>query len=220
MRAGAAVARGSRLFMKGVRRRSNRREGRERGYTLAALLAVMGVIMLVITSAAPSIQLQARRELEKEAISRGEEVAEAIRVYVRYTGTLPTSMEQLEEGVPYGVKRVQILRASAARDPLTRSGRWRLIGVGHPALAEFGRAVTEYAGGRTPPTTDPAFEAYHGRINALINLVSAGVPAGPAATESSTGPFLGVASASRHESVLHYYGIERHDGWVFTPLFR
>jgi hypothetical protein len=36
----------------------------------------------------------------------------------------------------------------------------------------------------------------------------------------SSGPFVGVASRSRKDSVLTYYGIERHDQWIFTPLFR
>jgi hypothetical protein len=39
-------------------------------------------------------------------------------------------------------------------------------------------------------------------------------------SEDSTGPFVGVSSRSRNASVLHYYGIERHNQWIFTPLFR
>jgi hypothetical protein len=38
--------------------------------------------------------------------------------------------------------------------------------------------------------------------------------------DDATGPFVGVASRSRRDSVLTYYGIETHDGWIFTPLFR
>lgn len=207
--------------MRGGRRGLKGRAGRggERGYALVALLALMTVMMLLMMAAAPRARQQARRELEREAISRGEEVAEAIRLYVRHTGTLPTSIGQLVEGVPRGAKRLHILRASAARDPLTPSGEWRLIGVGHPALAALARDVALYAGGVTPRTTDPAFEAYHLRINSLVNFGPA--PPDPAAAAgSSTGPFLGVASASRRESVLHYYGLARHDRWVFTPLFR
>ena len=39
-------------------------------------------------------------------------------------------------------------------------------------------------------------------------------------SDDATGPFVGVASRSRRDSVLTFYGIERHDGWIFTPLFR
>jgi hypothetical protein len=38
--------------------------------------------------------------------------------------------------------------------------------------------------------------------------------------ETATGPFIGVASKSRRESMISYYGIDHHNEWVFTPLFR
>ena len=59
------------------------RRGRERGYALIALLVVMSVLMIMTMAAAPSIRQQSRRDLEIEAIARGEEVAEAIRMYIR-----------------------------------------------------------------------------------------------------------------------------------------
>src|SRR5216684_3669480 len=53
----------------------------EAGYTLVALLAVMTLLALFAMAVAPSIQQQAQREREKEAIFRGEEMADAIRSY-------------------------------------------------------------------------------------------------------------------------------------------
>ena len=41
----------------------------------------MTILALFAAAAAPSLQQQARREKEKEAIFRGEEIAEAIRLY-------------------------------------------------------------------------------------------------------------------------------------------
>ena len=110
----------------------------EGGYALVALLALMSVVALFAMAVAPSMQQQTRREREQEAIFRGEQVADAILQYYRYrsttTGTigdqaLPTSMDQLLEGIPVpgGSKNRQILRASAARDPLMGGGEWRLI---------------------------------------------------------------------------------------------
>src|ERR1700674_5533444 len=102
----------------------------EEGYTLVALLALMTVLALFAAAPAPSIRHQAQREREVEAIFRGEQVAEAIRVYYSYQARLgkssvaglPTSMDQLLEGVPSGTKKLQVLRPSAARDPLSDSG--------------------------------------------------------------------------------------------------
>ena len=44
----------------------------------------MTVLALVALAAAPSIRQQAKRERESEAIFRGEQLAEAIRVYYSY----------------------------------------------------------------------------------------------------------------------------------------
>src|ERR1051325_8977548 len=83
---------------------SQARRRSEGGYTLVALLAMMTVLALFAMAAAPSVQQQAQREREKEAIFRGEQVADAIRAYYIYrAGTLravgpqalPSSMDQL-----------------------------------------------------------------------------------------------------------------------------
>src|SRR2546430_7897659 len=105
----------------------------EGGYTLVALVALMSLLALFALAAAARVQQQAQREREKEAIFRGEQVADAIRAYYRYRGaqgvnSLPTSMDQLLEGIPRGTKKLQILRAEAAHDPLSSDGEWRVIG--------------------------------------------------------------------------------------------
>ena len=70
---------------------SRRSEG---GYTLVALLAMMTVLALFAMAAAPSVQQQAQREREQEAIFRGEQVADAIREYYRYrTGSFRAAAE-------------------------------------------------------------------------------------------------------------------------------
>src|SRR5436190_213835 len=100
----------------------------EAGYTLVALIALMTLLALFAMAAAPSIVQQAQREREKEAIFRGEEIAEAIRIYynarvrtgrTRGDTALPTDIQALLDGVPIAgrTKKLQILRASAAQDP-------------------------------------------------------------------------------------------------------
>ncbi len=192
----------------------------ESGYTLFALMAVMTLLALFITAAAPSLRHQAVREREQEAIFRGEEVAEAIRLYFRYTGRLPTSMDQLLEGVPRGTKKIQVLRAEAAIDPLTND-EWKLIRPRSQGMIQFQRAVMLYAGGRVPPTKNPQLFARYGVQ--ISNIVDTGSITQTPTTDDSSGgigEFIGVASSNRDESVISYYGIDHHDQWVFTPLFR
>ncbi|HJU54277.1 MAG TPA: type II secretion system protein, partial [Pyrinomonadaceae bacterium] len=80
----------------------------ERGYALVALLAMMTIMALLLITAVPNYRRMAQRELEEEAILRGEQVAEAIRLYVREKRVLPTSIDQLLEGLPRGTKKMQI----------------------------------------------------------------------------------------------------------------
>ena len=188
---------------------------------LVALLAVMTIIALMLITVAPNIRQQAQREREIEAIFRGEEVAQAIRLYVRANGgQLPTSMDQLLEGVPRGTQKIQILRPAAARDPLTND-EWRLVRPRTQQLIEFQRKVMLYAGGNVPPTREPSLQQFVTQMMSLVNTGSNDTATeGESDSDSGIGPFIGVASRSKRDSVINYYGINRHDQWVFTPLFR
>jgi type II secretory pathway pseudopilin PulG len=206
------------------------------GYTLVALLALMTLLALFAMAVAPSIQQQTEREKEKEAIFRGEQVADAIRDYYRYRNrlngvigdqALPTSMDQLLEGLPIpgGSKTRQILRASAARDPLSLDGEWRFIHPRSEALIDFQQAVMAYTGSVVPTPKDPQMiQLQQFAAPVMASVLNTGTTSkstsSSSAGDDSSGPFVGVASRSRRDSVLTYYGIESHDGWIFTPLFR
>lgn len=208
------------------------KQHREQGYALVALLALMTVLALFALAAAPSIRQQAQREREIEAIFRGEEVADAIRIYYSYQlrqrapgggeTALPTSIEQLLEGVPSGTKKVQVLRASAARDPLTESGEWKLVRPRSAPLSDFQRSIMLFTENVLPTTRDPQLAAQQqymaGTVLPTLGIASTGLSS--ASDDTSSGPFIGVVSGSKNNSVINYYGIDRHDGWVFTPLFR
>jgi type II secretory pathway pseudopilin PulG len=196
----------------------------EQGYALVALLALMSIMALLLVAAVPNARLQAQRSLEEEAIWRGEEVAQAIRQYTLIRKTPPTSMEQLLEGVPVGSKKVQILRPVAAHDPLSTSGEWKLIKRTDQALLEFQRAVIAYAG-RQVLTSDKVFTGFvGGDLPPVANVLDTGTaesaPGGEDDSANTSGPFIGVASRSRRNSIINYYGIARHDKWVFTPYLR
>ncbi len=212
------------------------RECGEGGYTLVALLALMSLLALFALSAAPSLRQQAQREREKEAIFRGEQVADAIRDYYVYRSTtsggageqaLPTSMDQLLEGIPVpgGTKKRQVLRPSAARDPLSSTGEWRTVRPRAPELVEFQRAVIVYAGGLLPLANNSQIaQLQQFAVPQITNVLDTGSAltalGGEDTAADSSGPFVGVTSRSRNNSVLYYYGIDRHNGWIFTPLFR
>ena len=205
-----------------------RRRDSEGGYTLVALLLLMSLLALWAVAAAENVRQQGQREREKEAMFRGEQVADAIRSYYRFRGaqgvnSLPTSMDQLLEGIPRGTKKLQILRVEAARDPLSSSGEWKLIGPTSQDVAGFVKSLTVYSGG-TPPQPRGDMGRLASVIPQMTNVLdtesTSTAPGGEDDSANSSGPFLGVASRSQRNSVMTYYGIDRHDGWIFTPLFR
>lgn len=200
----------------------------EEGYVLVALLAVMSLLALFAMAATSNVQQQSQREREKEAIFRGEQVAEAIRSYYRFKGaqgvnSLPTSMDQLLEGIPRGTKKLQILRVEASRDPLSKTGEWKLISPTSQDFGGFVSSLTIYSGG-VPPTPRRDFASLAGLIPIVTDVLNTGstntAPGGDDTSANLDGPFLGVASRSQRNAVINYYGIGRHDAWIFTPLFR
>jgi hypothetical protein len=181
------------------------------------------------------VQQQAQREREKEAIFRGEQVADAIAQYYVYTSqvkrlpgeqALPSSIDDLLDGlpVPGGSKSRQILRASAARDPLTLDGEWRFVRPRSQSLIEFQQSIMFYTGNFVPQARGQMAQLQQLAVPPIANVLNTGTRPtkdnSSSADDVSSGPFIGVASRSKKDSVLTYYGIERHDQWIFTPLFR
>lgn len=198
----------------------------ERGMTLFAVMAMMAVFAIALLAVAPAIQQDIQREKELEAVRRGEEVANAIRQYVEfYRGQkLPSSMDELLEGLPQGTKKRQILRASAAIDPLSEDGKWRLIKADVNTLGGFARRVQNYNGGTLPSNPSPIFDRYS---LVLANSLNTDLDSDNEADDdldtevlTENTPFIGVGSQSKSKSVIAYYGIENHSKWIFTPLFR
>lgn len=194
--------------------------------TLLAVMAVMVVFAIGLLAVAPAVQLEVQREKELESIRRGEEVAEAIRQYVEfYRGAkLPNSMDELLEGLPQGTKKRQILRASAAIDPLSEDGKWRLIKAEVSTLGPFAKRVQTFNGGLLPSNPSQVFDRF---ALVLVNTLNTGTESDSTEPDDSdteilteNTPFIGVASQSRSKSVISYYGIENHSKWIFTPLFR
>jgi len=198
----------------------------DKGQVGATLLAVMGMMTLFaigLLAVAPTVQYEVQREKELEAIRRGEEIADAIRQYVVfYNGRrLPESIDDLLEGLPQGTKKRQILRQSAAVDPLSEDGKWRLIKPDPQTIARFAQKVMEHNNGVLPSNPSPVLNRY---AVVIVNSINTG-SADEADEEdfevvTDNQPFIGVASQSRSRSVLNYYSIDRHSSWIFTPLFR
>lgn len=200
----------------------------ESGMSLVAIMAIMAIFAVGLLAVAPTIQLEVQREKELEAIRRGEEIAQAIRQYVEFHkgAKLPNSIDELLEGLPQGTKKRQILRPSAAVDPLSEDGKWRLIKPESDAFLNFAKRIQIYNNGVLPASPPPTqyWDAYSVRLANVLDTKSEEDLKEAEDSEieiiTDSVPFIGVASQSRSRSVLTYYGIENHSKWVFTPMFR
>ena len=200
----------------------------EQGMSLIAILAVMTLFAIALLAIAPSVQVEVQREKELEAMRRGREIANAIRQYVvaNNCAKLPNSIDDLLEGIPEGTKKKQILRPSAATDPLSEDGKWLLVKATPQTLANFAKRVQKYNGGQLPDSPDKrCFDQYSLQITSVVDTGDDEDLTAPADETDSTDysaenvPFIGVVSQSRSRSVITYYGIENHSKWLFTPLF-
>lgn len=198
----------------------------EKGMTLIAVMAVMVIFAIALLVVAPTIQQGVQREKELESIRRGEEIADAIKQYVEfYQGQkLPNTIDDLLEGLPVGTKKRQILRSSAAVDPLSEDGEWRLITPTSQAFLNFSRRLQNYNNGLLPSNPSQVFDRFALTLVNQVNTGSEGDNKEPDEAEfedtSDDVPFIAVASKSKSRSILTYYGIENHSKWIFTPLFR
>jgi type II secretory pathway pseudopilin PulG len=211
---------------------ANKDRNGERGAGLVVLLALMTVMTVTMLAVAPSIQQQVQRDRELEEIRRGEEIAEAIRQYVEFNqgAKLPTSMDDLLEGLPMGTKKRQILRPSAAVDLFSEDGKWRLVQVNSKSMQNFARRVQIFFNGQLPTNPEPQRNLDQYAIASLVNIVDSGSEEDKTGSAEDTDdvteddtenvPFIAVVSGSKQRSIIAYYGVENHSKWVFTPLFR
>lgn len=95
----------------------------ERGYAMAALLVMLGVMLVLMSAALPAWRFQARREKEAELIFRGEQIARSIYLYQRKNGpgAFPPSLDVLVQG--------HFLRKKY-KDPMTKDGEFQLLLAG------------------------------------------------------------------------------------------
>lgn len=219
-----------RIANDGLQNSRNLKSG-ERGAALVALLAALTIIAIVLLAAAPNVYQQALRDRELESMARGEEVADAILIFMNYNnGQPPKTMQELLEGVniPGRTKKTIVLRESAAHDPLSSTGEWKLIQANDIVLQNFSRKISSYNNGVVlqNPGAQPTKQYLDAittkfRVNLNVETSDETEPeGGEDDADNIDAPFIGVASRLRTKSVVTFYGIERHDWWVFTPLYR
>lgn len=121
---------------------------RERGYLMVGLLAMMTISLIVMASAVPQLKFESQREKEEEMLWRGQEIAQAIQQFRGARGQLPTTLEELVEGVNVGIKKQRLLRESALCDPMLPctegKSNWRLVHPFDPVITSMIASLQAY----------------------------------------------------------------------------
>lgn len=94
--------------------------GGERGYTLAALMILIMVMSIMMAVAVRGWTTYVQREKEQEAIFRGLQYAEAIRVFQQRHGRLPNQLEELIKVEPRSIRQLY-------PNPLHEGGAWGML---------------------------------------------------------------------------------------------
>lgn len=103
------------------------RRSRERGFTMALLLAMIVVMVILTMKAVPMARTVVQRDNEAELIFRGEAIANALRIYKAKTGAYPTDLNDLMKVKPHILRRVY-------KDPMTQEGAWDFLYQVQPGM--------------------------------------------------------------------------------------
>jgi type II secretory pathway pseudopilin PulG len=167
---------------------------REAGYSLVALLAAVGIMLVMLTAAMPSWRYVMRNDAEEELIFRGGQIADAVQRYQRRHGNaLPPSLEVLVQ---------QRFLRKAYKDPMTKHGRWRMLRPGDSVLTGAPGAGRPDPAGRTGSTT--------------TTTTTTTRPSAFSQPGLTVGGFQGVASTSTEKSLRLFNGRTRYNEWLFV----
>ena len=174
----------------------------ERGFTLAAVLTIMSVMLIFVAFTVPrqwSIIMQ--REREQQTIYVMKQYARACEEFRRKNNTYPVSMDQLVQA-----RQPRFLRCpkDGCIDPLTGQVDWMVIPQSQAPAP---------GGGVAPPGVAQNPQAQ--------NPQQPGAPTAPkgiAIKDYAGGPFVGVKPSKNGSSLILFNGADHYEQWIYTAL--
>ncbi len=168
---------------------------RDAGYALLVVLFMAAMVLIALAVAAPRLLHEGQREKEEELIFRGEQYKHAIGLYYKKFGRYPMKVDDLIRTNDRGYLRREF------KDPMTKNGKWRFVGLGVGGVL---------VGGRSPMPGAPAVPSGTGLSNAEQKPPSVGTG------EPGSLPIAGVASRSPAHSIRVYDGATSYSAWEFV----
>jgi type II secretory pathway pseudopilin PulG len=204
-------------------------------------MMVLTLMLIALTAAVPDIMTQGRREREKELIFRGGQYARAIALFHRQFNRYPTSIKEL-------LKRTNGYRflRHAYPDPMTRSGKWRLIHATATGAVLDSKTLAPPGGKKGTKPGEEGQSGGNGEPGQGTNQASGNSPQGNSGfslgggqqsnqpsgggnqgTNASSGSagmgmqgafIVGVASTSTKKSIQIFNDQDSYDKWEFLGI--
>ncbi|HYC62918.1 MAG TPA: hypothetical protein VEK79_25490 [Thermoanaerobaculia bacterium] len=188
---------------------SSERSGGQEGFTLAALIVILTIILIVIAYTVPAQwSMVMKRERDRQTIFLMKQYARGIlRWQQKHNNTAPTSLQQMQDA------RKPLMLRNGGKWPCPLTGKeddWILV----PAQAVM-------PGGQVAPVTTP-----NGR-NPATNPQPQPQPAGARqpsklnkdlSPKDYVGPFVGVRPNAAGRSFIALNGAEDYSEWVYTVM--
>ena len=205
-----ATPRAARRSPQATPRAARRSPLAQSGFTLAALLVIMSVMLIFVAYTVPrQWSLVMRRERELQTIFIMQQYAKAIDAYwAKNNHVYPVSISQLTEA-----RDPRFLRCpkDGCIDPLTGAVDWYIIpqsqapapgggqnAPGAPPLTQTTSTAGAAAPGSSPQTTTG--------------------PIGIAMKDYAGGPFVGVRPNKTGSSLITLNGADHYEQWIYTQL--
>ena len=205
----------------GSRRRSPKERGEE-GFSLVVLVVAITLLHIALAVAMPLWSTSIRREREEEAIFRGLQYAEAIRVFQARFGRYPTELKELIEVEPRSIRQLWT-------DPLSRNGLggFGLLVGAPPEEASPDRTIRggrqglrrrRAARGADEPDGGDESERTPARDGTgMTRVPPSGVDIGLGRGRVvSTGAIRGVYIHSDQEGIKTFQGSTKYSSWLFS----
>jgi type II secretory pathway pseudopilin PulG len=218
-----------------------RRRQRSEGFILLALMLFMAVVAIGLLTVWPAIKLQIRRDNEEEMTHRALEYSRAVKRFYRKFGRYPARIEELEN-----TNEVRSLR-KRYKDPITGED-FKILhladimmmngGTGQPGFGGLGNvngpngppnrgqgglnANSNQSGPTGAQSTQANDPTNAGNKDAQGNSNSdqgdQPGPLGGSGEQFGGGPIVGVASASKDQTIREYNKKNHYNDWLFIYL--
>lgn len=208
------------------RRRLRAQRPSEAGFTLAALLVILTIIMVTVAYTVPPMWSKVvQRDRDKQTLFIMKQYARAIRTFQeKHGGTTPTSLDQLKEA-----RSPRVIRGTTGEwaDPLTGKVDWILVppsAIQNPAA--IGGSGNPAEPNWNPNPTNPAYKtdtsqtgggtAGNANGTATTNTNPSQQSNPNASPKDYVGPFVGVRPNREGPSYLLVHGSDRYEDWLYT----